>query len=220
MNIPQQVTDSLKTLEQFILSLETTTTPPPSVDPAPYPVIPGHTVIENAPYSVTTRATIWGLNWDGSNDTGDLDSSYPDGNSRGFFTDPSTGKPYETHNQQLIGASLPREVLLSTFLGVDSWQTDGITAIWGHYSSDLRAWSLQHKPTLTIDSAAKYTLSGVVIADAGPTASTHNGLDLTYASGHALNTFGAALCTYRIEVAGKVLTIRGWDFVNRRVIGS
>src|SRR4029077_10785285 len=165
MNIPQQVVDSLKTLEQFILSLETTPAPPPpSVDPVPSPVIPGHTVIENAPYSVTTRATMWGLNWDGSNDTGDLDSSYPDGNSRGFFTDPSTGQAYETHNTVLVGASLPREVLLSTFLGVDSWQTDGITTVWRHYSSDLKAWVLQYKPTLTIDSAGKYTLPNVAIA--------------------------------------------------------
>jgi len=240
MNIPQSVIDSLKTLEQFILSLEQPSVappvpsipvapvnppsaPPPTPVAAPEPevtVVPGHEVTEDPPFSCTTRATMWGLNWNGTNDSGDLDHTQPDGNSRGFFTDPATGKSYETHNKVLLGASLPREVLLSTFLGVDSWQSEAILAVWKHYAADLRAWVLQHQPTLVIDSAGKYTVDDVVLADAGPTASTHNGLDLTYAAAHALTTYGGANCTYKIVVAGTIQTIRGWDFINRRVIGS
>lgn len=239
MNIPQQVIDSLKTLEQFILSLEQPQIPPPVLtppvstpvpvvpEPAPEPVAqpdpvltPGHEVIEDAPFSCTTRATMWGLNWNGTNDSGDLDHTQPDGNSRGFFTDPSTGQPYETHNKNIIGASIPREVLLSTFLGVDSWQSDGILTVWKHYASDLRAWVLQHQPTLVIDSAGKYTVDHVTLADAGPAAGTHNGLDLTYATAHLLMTYGGAVCTYKIVVNNKVQTIRGWDYINKRVIGS
>ena len=52
----------------------------------------------------------------------------------------------------LRGASIPREVLLSTFLGVDAWQKRGIDTIWDQYANDLEHWVLANQPTLDIDS--------------------------------------------------------------------
>jgi hypothetical protein len=187
---------------------------------APSDGTPGHEVTENPPFSVTTRGTVFGLNYDGTNDIGDLDPREPDGNSRGFFIDPVTRQQYVTHSQDLLGCSLPREVLLSTFLGVDAWESEGIDRVWGEYARDVQNFVLQKRPTLDIDSGGKFTITGVPLVDAGPKASTHNGLDLTYKASHALQTFGAALCTYRILLDGQVQKIGGWDWTNNRVIGS
>ena len=191
-----------------------------SPSPSSALITQGHQVTEDPPLSVTTRGTVFGLNYDGSNDIGDLDPNQPDGNSRGFFIDPATNQPYVTHSQDLMGCSIPREVLLSTFMGVDAWQTQGIDKVWREYASDLLKWVSAKKPTLDIDSGGKYTILSVPLVDAGPEGTTHNGLDLTYKAAHALATFGAATCTYWILLSGKVQTIAGWDWSKNRVIGS
>jgi hypothetical protein len=79
-------------------------------------------------------------------------------------------------------ASIPREVPLSTFLGVDAWQRRGIDMIWDQYANDLEHWVLGNRPTLDIDSGGKYSILSVPIVDAGPSAHTHNGLDLDICS--------------------------------------
>ena len=42
-------------------------------------ITPGHEVTEDPPLSVTMRGTVFGLNYDGTNDIGDLDPKQPDG---------------------------------------------------------------------------------------------------------------------------------------------
>lgn len=202
-------------LQGLILAQQPASQPP---QPLPGPIAQaGHEVTQDPPYSATAIATVFGLNWNGSNDSGDLDPTQADGNSRGFFIDPSTGSAYITHVKNLSGVSLPREVLLSTFLQVDAWQSLGIDEAWRQYAADLREWVLEHQPTLDIDSGGKYTVLNRKLVDAGPTASTGNGVDLTYQTAHDLMTYGSALVTYRINLAGSVIAIRGWDFVRKRV---
>jgi hypothetical protein len=172
---------------------------------------PGHTVTENPPLSATGQATMFGLNWDGTIDQYD--------NGIGFFADPKTGMPYVTRSTTLVGVSLPREVMLSTFLNIDVWQVKGIDRVWAAEAGEVQAYVTNNAPLITLDSGG-LTVTDAPLVDAGPSAGTHNAIDLTYFVAHALNTQGAALATYRIDVAGKPLTIRGWDFETQRVLGS
>ncbi len=189
-------------------------TPPPLVPPVIPAVSPGHTVVLNPPYSVTGSATMFGLDWDGADDQGDENK---DGQPlTGFFTDPSTGKSYITHVKTQPGVSLPREVLLSTFLHIDDWATDGIDHSWSMHETILRQWVLGNQPLVTIDSEGASVLNHPIV-DAGPTAGSGNALDLTYLTAHALNTNGKAVCTYMVSVADNPLEIRGWDFLKKRV---
>jgi hypothetical protein len=181
----------------------------PTIQPIKTPVAPtsglqkGNWVTLDPPYSVTGSGTMFGLDWNGSIDVLD--------NGQGFFIDPATGKPYNTQNKTLEGVSLPREVMLSSFLHVDLWDTDGITLVWSKYASMLRQWVLGgNKPLITIDSGGN-SVTEQPLVDAGPTADTGNAIDLTYATAHALNTHGKAICTYMIQVAGKPIEIRGWN---------
>jgi len=170
--------------------------PPPAV-------VPGHTVTVDPPFSVTGRATMFGLNYDGSHD--------PEDDGIGFFTDPATGRSYNTRNEALAGCSLPREVMLSTFLSIDSWKTDGIDRVWAHNSRSVQEYVNRNKPLLTIDSGGK-TASDVPLVDAGPAAGTHNSIDLTFFVAHQLETEGEALATYELLVDGAPLEIKGWNF--------
>jgi hypothetical protein len=166
--------------------------------PAPGPT-PGHTVTGNPPYSATGEATLFGLNYDGSQDTGD--------NGQGFFKDPKTGQPYNTRSETLAGASLPREVMLCTFLGLTT--TYPIDTVWGEHASAVQDYVTKNTPLLTIDSGGK-TAENVPLVDAGPSASTGAALDLTYYIAHALETNGKAVATYEILVGGKAIAIKNW----------
>jgi hypothetical protein len=73
-----------------------------------------------------------------------------------------------------------------------------------------------NNPLLTVDSGG-HTLRDARLVDAGPTAGTNNGLDLTYNSAHLLDTQGKALVTYKIVIAGQPVPIKGWLFDKRRV---
>ena len=166
--------------------------------PAPGPT-PGHMVTGNPPYSATGEATLFGLNYDGSQDTGD--------NGMGFFKDPKTGQSYQTRSETLAGASLPREVMLSTFLGVTP--TSPIDTVWADYAGAIQDYVTKNDPLLTIDSGGK-TAQNVPLVDAGPSAATGAALDLTYYVAHALETQGKALATYEILVGGKAIPIKNW----------
>ena len=115
---------------------------------------PGHTVTENPPLSATGQATMFGLNWDGTIDQYD--------NGVGFFTDPKTGMPYETRSTTLVGVSLPREVMLSTFLNVDVWQVKGIDRVWAAEAGEVQAYVTTNAPLITLDSG------GLTVTDAPP----------------------------------------------------
>jgi hypothetical protein len=175
---------------------------------APAPAGPGHTVTVDPPFSVTGRATMFGLNYDGSIDRSD--------NGRGFFRDHTTGTSYNTRDEALVGCSLPREVMLSTFLSIDTWKTVGIDSIWAREGSNVQNYVTTNRPLITIDSGGK-TASNVPLVDAGPTAGTGNAIDLTFAVAHQLTTKGAALATYEILVDAKPLEIKGWNWNTRKV---
>lgn len=164
---------------------------------------PGHMVAVDPPLSVTGQATEFGFN-------------DPTDNGLGFFYDPATGKPYATNNDVLRGVSLPREVLLSTFLKIDSWKTEGITDVWSRNGSMLRQWVDGNEPLVTIDSGGK-SCANLPIVDAGPTAGTGNAIDLTGAVTKELGTNGKALATFMIVVAGAPIPIRGWSWETGKV---
>jgi hypothetical protein len=151
---------------------------------------------------------MFGLNWNGSIDAGD--------NGEGFFTDPSTGKPYATRNETLVGCSLPREVMLSTFGISDDWRSAAIKDVWESHHSAVQDYVTANKPLLYVDSGG-HTLQLAPLVDAGPAAGTNNGLDLTYRSAHLIDTQGKALVTYKIVVNGSPIPIKGWDSTKRRV---
>ena len=182
----------------------------PVVQPAlPAAPVPGHMVTIDPPYSVTGRATMFGLDWGGSVDEFD--------NGIGFFINPATGQPYDTRNKGLVGCSLPREVMLSTFLSIDSWKAGGIDHIWDHNGLSVQKYVEANKPLITLDSGGK-TAANIPLVDAGPAADTGNAIDLTYAVAHQLDTQGAALATYEILVDGKPIEIKGWNW-NKGIVG-
>jgi hypothetical protein len=206
---PVDVSDSVTFAQDGTVTVEFTQDTSTTIPVIKTPVAPtsglqkGHWVTLDPPYSVTGSGTMFGLDWNGSIDVLD--------NGEGFFSDPSTGKPYNTRSKTLEGVSLPREVMLSSFLHVDLWDTDGITLVWSKYASMLRQWVLGgNKPLITIDSGGN-SVTDQPLVDAGPTSETGNAIDLTYATAHALNTQGKAICTYMIQVAGKPIEIRGWN---------
>ena len=171
----------------------------PVVPVVSVPTSPGHMVTSNPPYSATGQATVFGLNYDGSQDQGD--------NGQGFFKDPATGQAYQTRSKTLAGASLPREVMLATFLGLEN--TQPINTVWSQYAGQVQEYVTKHNPLLTIDSGGK-TAQNVPLVDAGPTAATGCALDLTYYIARALETNGKALATYEILVGGKPIEIKNW----------
>jgi hypothetical protein len=176
-----------------------------SVQPIPsIPSTPGHFVQVDPPFSLTGRATIFGLEWSGAKDSQD--------NGEGFFKDTSTGKPYNTQDKKLQGVSLPREVMLSTFGISDEWRTRSISVVWKEKAYDLQKYVSDNAPLITIDSNGR-SVSQVPLVDAGPSAYTKNAIDLTYATAHALYTEGDAQATYMIVGKdGKPIEIKGWDF--------
>lgn len=203
--------------------------PPVALVPVPLPVAPvapiailptqGHLVSLDPPMSATGKATMFGLNWDGARDQAD--------NQQGFFTDPSTGKGYNTGVQTLLGISLPREILMSSFGISDAWRmpalSDQNTAeVWAKNAAAVRQFAISHRVTCTIDSGGM-SVEKAVLVDAGPEAIGAHGdcignlCDLTYATAHALSTKGDALATIELLVNGAPVEVRGWDFVNRRV---
>ena len=203
--------------------------PPVALVPVPLPVatvppvaalpIQGHLVVIDPPLSATGKCTMFGLDWDGSKD--------PEDNQEGFFTDPSTGQSYNTGVQSLLGVSLPREVLMSSFGITDSWRIPALSdantsAVWAKNAAAVRQFAVSHKVTFTIDSGGLSVVKAVLV-DAGPEAIGKNGdcignmADFTYATAHALNTNGEAVATLEMLVNGAPVEIRGWDFVNKRV---
>jgi hypothetical protein len=191
-----------------IVSPLATSTPIVSPIPPISVIYPGHMVTVDPPLSVTGTATMFGLNWDKSPDKTD--------NGIGFFTDLLTGKPYLTRDPLLVGCSLPREVMLSTFLGVETWRTAGVDNEWNARAAQVRLYVTANTPLLTIDSGG-LSIQNVPLVDAGPSADTGNALDLTYRVAHELKTDGEAIATYMILVKGKPIQILGWDFAKGRV---
>jgi hypothetical protein len=181
------------------------------VTPPVVPATPGHMITANPPMSATGQMTQFGYQ-----DPGD--------NGIGFFTNPATGQSFDTNNATVMGASLPREILMSTFHISDDWRipslSDANTSIvWGNHAGAVRQYALDHKVTVNIDSGGLSARS-ITLMDAGPEAIGPHGvcignvLDCTYALAHQLNTQGKALGTVEVLVDGVPVPILGWNAVN------
>lgn len=136
------------------------------------------------PYSITGLATWFGLNPDGSDDKGDVDSAGKD--LKGAFGD-------ETHNKTLIGLSIPIPIFKATLN--DDYA--GVKA--RRYLFDV--WCPQ-----TGKSA-----SGVWLVDLGPNASLNRPMDMTYGLATSLGLKDNAICTWAVKdsTTGKYLEIKG-----------
>lgn len=187
-------------------------TPPPLKPPPPVVVAPpvdgtvGHMVTANPPYSATGIDTEFGYR-----DPGD--------NGIGFFTDPSTGRPYLTDNITLVGISLPREVLLSTFGISEEWRSISIDTAWAKHAKALRTYALGHTIRANVDGGG-YSLRQIPLVDAGPKAGLASKalVDLTYGAALALHTGGKALCTFELIIDGAPAELKGINF-EKQVVG-
>jgi hypothetical protein len=164
--------------------------------PVATPVSPGRVIDLATPVTdtiVTGRATVFGLNYDGSRDPGD--------NGVGAWG-------AHTANQTIMGASLPEGVMISTF---------GFTGTWAENAERVGKFLGDNKIQVSVTSKGKTILLDV--DDAGPAREyqgqlLHNAIDLTYAAAHALETNGDAIVSYQIIKDNQPMVIRGWDRLN------
>jgi len=161
-------------------------------------VIEGHMVLSDPPLSATGNDTEFGYR-----DPGD--------NGIGFFTDPVTLEPYDTDNTTLVGISLPREILLSTFGISESWRTAPIKEVWNVCASRVQSFVKMNKVRVNVDGGGK-SLRGIPLVDVGPTAATGNLIDLTEAAATILGTGGKAKATFELLVNGIPAILKGINF--------
>jgi hypothetical protein len=137
--------------------------------------------------SATGRSTVFGLNYDGSTDAQD--------NGQGFFTDPSTGKPYDTRNPNLVGFSLPISVVNST--------------IGNRWDPNTQAAISQGKYKVQVTGPNGKKVTGPIV-DVGPAAWTGNAIDTTKGAADALGIKDNSRLTYSIvDQNGKSIPIQG-----------
>jgi hypothetical protein len=203
-----QASAALKILEDYFqdaVQILRSNLPEPPVRPVPEP--PPDTI--GPPYGITqTLMTIFGLNWDGTDDQGDEDST-------GKALHGAWGE--NTHNKDLIGAALPIKLVEATF--------------GGKRVSNIAGYTLEVYSQLTHKSV--YSVS---IVDLGPAARLHRLIDGTYGLhkilGH-LDYFtqiygsdtarwpaGAHVAYWVHDSLGKPVEIKGVDFKGGRVTGS
>jgi hypothetical protein len=152
-------------------------------------------VVPIPPYSVTGPATWWGINPNGSNDTGDVDAHGK--NLLGAFGD-------NNHTEQIIGGSIPIIMFQNTIGKGD--------AIYEAVSD--RKYTLDVISHVT---GKHFTMVG--ITDLGPAARLKRPLDLTYAANKMLgHTSGTNLCTLWITGPDGIMEIKGWSWENGEVI--
>lgn len=145
------------------------------------------TLPPDPPYSITGRATIFGLNYDGSVDKSD--------NGDGFFG-------YNTRDKSLIGVAIPEEVLMAT-LGM-------INGTWRQFADQVLQWAKNNMPIVMVWSQRTGKCALASLVDVGPAASTGNALDRTYGLCEALGDMDNGICTYAIDVGGKPIELKGW----------
>jgi hypothetical protein len=125
--------------------------------------------------SATGRSTVFGLNYDGSTDAQD--------NGQGYFTDPTTGKPYNTRDPKLVGFSLPISVVNQS-IG-NRWDPQ----------VQARISSGEYKVKATTPDGK--SVVGPMV-DVGPAAWTGNAIDTTKGAADALGLKDNSRLTYQI----------------------
>jgi hypothetical protein len=131
--------------------------------------------------SVTGRATIFGLNWDGSRDPAD--------NGQGYFG-------YNTHDKELIGVSLPIAVINGT---IGSYKNPQI----------IEQIKTERFKVKVVAPGGREIVAKIV--DVGPAKWTHNAIDLTYGTTQVLGLKDNTVLTYWvIGPEGNPIPIHGW----------
>jgi hypothetical protein len=183
------------TLEQKIVGIDPIMTKVPVTTQVPSHTIPA------VPYSVTGIATWFGWNPptakhpDGTDDTGDQDKYGND--LLGAFGD-------HTHNEQIVGISIPIPIFHAT---IGSGNSTYVEVRNRRYLFDVWCHSTGRHAT------------GVWLVDLGPSASLNRVADMTYGLGTMLGLNDTAIVTWSVTDThtGKILEIKGYDFVNNKV---
>jgi hypothetical protein len=167
---------------------------PGSIDVIPPPS--AGTTIPLTPYSLTGKATWFGLNPDGSDDRGDVDSKGHD--LKGAFGD-------ETHNKTIVGISIPIPIFHATIGRGDEVYEDVKAR---RYLFDVYCPQTRKHAT------------DVWLVDLGPSASLNRTADMTYGLATMLGLKDDAIVTWWVTdtKTGKVLEIKGYDFQNKKVM--
>jgi hypothetical protein len=170
-------------------SLEPVASPNPSLavaSNAPARIIPV------PPYAVTGMGTWFGLNPNGSNDTGDVNAEGE--NLLGAFGD-------DCHNKTIVGLSIPILIFRAT---IGATTTDYADVRKRRYLFDVFCHATGKHAT------------GVWLVDLGPNASLNRPLDMTYALGTMLGLKTNGICTWWCTdtQTKEILEIKGWDFVH------
>jgi hypothetical protein len=130
---------------------------------------------------VQGRATIFGLNWDGSPD--------PTDNGQGYFG-------YDTRDKSLVGVSLPIAVINGTI---------------GNYKDPETIKRIKSKAFRVKVRAHTGKEIVAQIVDVGPAKWTHNAIDLTYGAARGLGLTDNSDVTYWvIDHDGNIVPIHGW----------
>lgn len=190
---------------------------PDDLKPAGSAVPAQVTPIPQAPFSATGNASVFGRGYKGEDDSGDLE---PDGkDSTGFFFDPATGKNFETHNAVLIGASLPREILLSTLLGVEDWRTQPVRDVFAKHGHLIQKAITDAKLVVTVhDFKTSMTADSIPLVDVGPSAEVNKLLDRTLGLCNLMNSHDDSHVAVWIHGPDKKpLALKGWLFDAQKV---
>src|SRR5271165_6523079 len=126
-------------------------------------------------YTGRGRQTVFGLNYDGSLDQQD--------NGQGFFADPTTGKPYNTRNPALVGASLNTGLFNGT--------------IGDRYDPNIQAAVSRgdYRVKIIKDNGETATIPMV---DSGPAGWTGNAVDLTKGAADMLHIRDNSVLYYQV----------------------
>ena len=165
------------------------------------PIVPAEILaIPAPPYSVTGEFTWFGRNPDGSDDKGDVDSHGKD--LLGAFGD-------DTHNEQLIGLSIPIPLFEQTIVPVSGTKDKAYTDV-SNRRYLFGVWC---------HATGRY-VPNVWLVDLGPNASLNRPGDMTFALATQLGLKDNAICTWACTDThtGLVLTIKGWNFTTGKNI--
>lgn len=173
--------------------------PGPDAGPTVGPIsaVPATHTIPKVPFAITGPATWWGLNPDGSNDTGDVDEHGK--NMLGAFGD-------NNHNEQIIGCSIPIKVFHATIgSGADVYK-----------AVELRRYKFDF-----LSHTTGRHLTGAWLTDLGPNERLHRPFDLTYAANKMLgHKTGTNIVTGWVTDThtGQILEFKDWDFAEGKVV--
>lgn len=148
--------------------------PPPS-DAMPQPPAPAPVTAASPGTVVTGRQTVFGTNYDGSPDAGDQANS-------GFFNNPKTGTPYNSHDTNQAFASLPFSVYRA--------------AIGNPYDDKLK--QAVSNGAYHVRATVGGKTQDFPIGDLGPAAWTGNALDLSGGAARQMGLTDNGKASYQI----------------------